>query len=264
MSNFMNASIRFIKKNSSTILTVVATVGVVATSVTTAKSALKAADILESKKEKKGEELTKTEKIKAMAPSFIFPVAIGASTIACIVGANILNKRQQAALVSAYAMIDNSYRLYQNKVKELYGEETHNNVIDSIAKEDVKDVHIINAPGVISTYHQELDEEDMSDPRLFYDAFSERYFETTFEKVLLAEYHLNRNYILRGCAALNEFYEFLGLEPKDYGDVLGWTVYEEIFWIDFNHRKMNIGDDLECYIIEMPSVPSETYANEEL
>ena len=80
----------------------------------------------------------------------------------------------------------------------------------------------------------------------------------------MAEYNLNRNYILRGCASLNEFYEFLGLEPKDYGDVLGWTVYEEIFWIDFNHRKAIIEDDLECYIIEMPYCPNETYAKEEL
>jgi hypothetical protein len=33
----------------------------------------------------------------------------------------------------------------------------------------------------------------------------------------MAEYHLNRNYILRGEAVINELYEFLGLEPTDWG-----------------------------------------------
>lgn len=254
MSNFINSSKIFLKKHSSTILTVTAAIGVIATSVATAKATLKATEILKEEEKKREKELTNFEKIKIAAPKYIFPVAIGASTIACIFGANILNKRQQAALISAYGLLDNSYKRYKDKVKELYGEEVHNNVIDAIAKEDVKDVHI-NAPGVISTYHQELDETDMGETRLFYDEFSGRYFETTLEKVLLAEYHLNRNFILRGCAPLNEFYDFLGLEPKDYGDVLGWTVYEEIFWIDFNHRKAIIGDDLECYIIEMPYCP---------
>ena len=261
MSNFINSSTIFLKKHSSTILTITATIGVVATSVATAKATTKANDILQKAKNDKKEELTKTEKIKLVAPSYIFPVIIGASTIACVVGANVLNRRQQAALASAYALLDTSYKKYKNKVKELYGEETYNNIIDEIAKEDIKDVHI-SAPEVISTYHQDLDEADMGEPRLFYDEFSRRYFETTFEKVLLAEYHLNRNFILRGCAALNEFYDFLGLENTNYGNVLGWTVYEGICWIDFNHRKAIIGDDLECYIIEIPTVPDEIYAEE--
>ena len=261
MSNFINSSTIFLKKYSSTILTITATVGIVVTSVATAKATTKANDILQEAKNDKKEELTKAEKIKLVAPSYIFPVIIGASTIACVIGANILNRRQQAALVSAYALLDTSYKKYKNKVKELYGEETHNNIIDEIAKENIKDVHI-SAPGAISTYHQDLDEADMGEPRLFYDEFSRRYFETTFEKVLLAAYQLNRNIILRVCAALNEFYDFLGLENTDYGDVLGWTVYYRPRWIDFNHRKAIIGDDLECYIIEMPTIPDETYAEE--
>ena len=42
----------------------------------------------------------------------------------------------------------------------------------------------------------------------------------SLEQVLMAEYHLNRNYILRGEAVINELYEFLGLEPTDWGGLL--------------------------------------------
>ena len=50
-------------------------------------------------------------------------------------GANALNRRQQAALTSAYVLVQSSYKEYKGKLKELYGEEAHNAIIDSIAKE---------------------------------------------------------------------------------------------------------------------------------
>ena len=245
----------FLKKNSATILTVAAAAGVITTSVLSAKAAIKASRVLAHKEEEKGEKLTFEETISAVWTIYIPPVVAGISTIACVFGANILNKRQQASLASAYALIDNSYKEYKAKLKELYGEEAHNNIVDSIAAEKCDEANI-SARGLTSAYTQEIESD--AEPRLFYDEYSGRYFETTIEKVLLAEYHLNRNYILRGFARLNEFYEFLGLEPTDYGETVGWDICGEIYWIDFNHRKAFIGDDndgFECYIIEMPYYP---------
>ena len=245
----------FLKKNSATILTVAAAAGVITTSVLSAKAAIKASRVLAHKEEEKGEKLTFEEIISAVWAIYIPPVVAGMSTIACVFGANILNKRQQASLASAYALVDSSYKEYKAKLKELYGEEAHNNIVDAIAAEKCDEVHI-SAGGLTSAYTQEIESD--AEPRLFYDEYSGRYFETTIEKVLLAEYHLNRNYILRGFARLNEFYEFLGLEPTDYGETVGWDICGEIHWIDFNHRKAFIGDDndgFECYIIEMPYYP---------
>lgn len=253
----MTKSNLFIKKNSATILTVVAAAGVITTSVLSAKAGVKASRVLAHKEEEKGEKLTFEETISAVWTIYIPPIVAGVSTIACVFGANILNQRQQASLASAYALIDNSYKEYKAKLKELYGEEAHNNIVDAIAAEKCDEVHI-SAGGLTSTYTQEIESD--AEPRLFYDEYSGRYFETTIEKVLLAEYHLNRNYILRGFARLNEFYEFLGLEPTDYGETVGWDICGEIYWIDFNHRKILIGDDndsFECYVIEMPYYPRQ-------
>ena len=251
----MTKSNLFLKKNSATILTVAAAAGVIATSILSAKAAIKASRVLAHKEEEKGEKLTFEETISAVWTIYIPPVVSGMSTIACVFGANILNQRLQASLASAYALIDNSYKEYKAKLKELYGEEAHNNIVDAIAAEKCDEVHI-SAGGLTSAYTQEIESD--AEPRLFYDEYSGRYFETTIDKVLLAEYHLNRNYILRGFARLNEFYEFLGLESTDYGETVGWDICGEIYWIDFNHRKAFIGDDndgFECYIIEMPYYP---------
>lgn len=247
----------YLKNHSSTVLTCVGAVGVVTTSILTAKATIKAVELINEAECVKKEDLTKVEIVKTAGACYIPAIVMGASTIACIFGANVLNKRQQAALVSAYTLIDTSYKEYKGKLKELYGEETHNNIVDSLMVEKAEHMDIY-AEGLASSCNLAI-ADGTSEPRLFYDEYSGRYFESTIEQVMNAEYHLNRNYILRGSAVLNELYEFLGLETKDYGDTVGWSCYNEIYWIDFNHRKTVLDDGLECYILEMPFGPSADY-----
>ena len=245
----------FFKRNSSTILTVLGGAGVVTTSIMAVKATPKAVLLLEKAEEEKGEELTTLEVVKAAGPVYIPTIISGVSTIACIFGANILNKRTQASLASAYALLDNSYKEYKTKLKDLYGEEAHNNVVNAIVAEKAEDMSIWTE-NMCMQCDLSLEDESDSEPRLFYDLHSGRYFESTIEQVMAAEYHLNRNYILRGYAYLNEFYVFLGIEETDYGSVLGWAPNDDgMYWIDFNHRKTVLDDGLEVYIIEMPFEP---------
>lgn len=67
-----------------------------------------------------------------------------------------------------------------------------------------------------------------------------------------AEYHINRNLALRGYVELNEFYEFLGLEPTAFGSEVGWSTeagaqWYGYSWIDFYH---------EYYESDDPDIPS--------
>ena len=242
------------KRHGSTVLSVAGGIGVVLTTVSAVKATPKALESLEEAKEEKGEELTRIEKIKIAGPKYVPSILIGTGTIACIMGANIMNKRHQAALVSAYALVDSSFKEYKQKLKELYGEETHNNVVDAIALEKAKEVGI--TAECMCANSSLTDDEACGEPVLFYDEYSNRYFESTIEQVITAEYHFNRNFVLRGFALLNELYEFLGLETTDYGSEVGWTIEDELYWVDFNHRKVILDDGLECYILETPWGPS--------
>jgi hypothetical protein len=255
MNNLLSGAQMFVKKNASTILTCVGGAGVVATSVMAVKATPKAITLMEKAKEEKGDELTKAEVVKVAWKPYIPAVVTGAATIACIFGANTLNKHQQAALASAYALLDQSYKEYKAKLKELYGDEAHNEIVNSIMVEKADDIYV-HAETMCMNCDLSLEEND-GEPRLFYDEHSNRYFEATIEQVMNAEYHLNRNYILRGYSYLNEFYEFLGIEQTDYGSVLGWAPMDDgMYWIDFNHRKVVMDDGLEVYIIEMPFEPT--------
>lgn len=254
MNRFTRHSKMFFQRNGSTILTVIGGAGVVATSIMAVKATPKALRRIDQAKDEKGEELTKLETVKVAGPAYIPSVIVGVSTIACIFGANMLNKRQQAALMSAYALVDSSYKEYKNKVKAIHGEEAHQNIVNAIAVEKADDMYIRNA---YLCGECDLGKEEDSEPRLFYDLHSGRYFESTIEQVISAEYHLNRNYILRGYAYLNELYEFLGIKETDYGSVLGWAPLDDgMYWIEFNHRKVVMDDGLECYILEMPFEPT--------
>ena len=122
-----------IKKAAPTILTIVGSAGVVVTAILTAKAGPKATKRIEEAKSIKNiyddEPLTKIETVKACWKCYIPSVIAGTATIGMIFCANLLNKRQQASLTAAYAFIDRSYRGYQKAVKEVFGEEGHNKVM---------------------------------------------------------------------------------------------------------------------------------------
>lgn len=257
MNNLLRNTKVFWKRNGSTVLTCTGAAGVVATTVMAVKATPKAMTLLEEAKKEKGEELTKLEKVKIAGTKYIPTILVGASTIACIFGANVLNKHNQAALASAYALLDNSFKEYKKKLIELHGEETHQNIIDHIAIEKAKEVGITAESLCANTCL--TDDESCGDPVLFYEEWSGRYFESTIEQVITAEYHINRNFVLRGYTTLNELYDFLGLETTKYGDTLGWAVEDELYWIDFHQHKVVMDDGLECYIIETPWGPSPDF-----
>lgn len=250
MNKLLFKSKMFLKSNSSTILTCIGGVGVVATVVTAVKATPKAMALIEEAKEEKGADLTKVETVITAAPAYITTAVLGVSTLACIFGANALNQRQQAMMTSAYALLDNSYKEFKAKVQELYGEGTVDVVKGEIAKDKYKE-----EPFKVS--------EEME---LFYDDFSGRYFESTREKVLQAEYELNRTLAYDYGVFLNEWYEMLGIETVDYGDYLGWSSYELVettwaSWVNFHHKKVAIDDDLECTIITMEFEPTFDFEN---
>ena len=251
---------QMLKRNSPLFLTCLGAAGVIMTTVMAVRATPRALRQIEndSRINHDGDPkaYTKTEAVKSSWKFYIPATVIGIGTMVCIFSANILGQKQQASIISAYALINSAYKEYQCKVKELYGEETHNAVLDAIAVEKCKDVEITAS---IFSETGSLDF-DINDPiRLFYDIFSNRYFETSAEKVIQAEYHLNRNFILKGYVSLNEFYEFLGLEPMDYGNEIGWSIDDEIYWIDFGHHKAVMDDGLECCIIDMLFRPSADF-----
>lgn len=248
MNGLLQTSKLFLRKNASTILTCVGGAGVIGTAIMAVKATPKALERIENAERFKGEKLTKMEVVKVAGPVYIPAAVTGTATLACIFGANVLNQKKQAAFMSAYALLDNSYKEYRNKVTELYGEDADENVKTELAKDKYDNTTVDK------------------DKRLFYDEYSERYFESTIEKVLQAEYKLNRMLSIDYGVYLNEFYDLLGIDPVDYGNYMGWSTYELMdcqwnSWVEFSHKKVILDDGLECTIISIDTEPSFDFEN---
>lgn len=247
-----------LRRNSPKLLAILAAMGTVSTAFATARATPKALLLIQEAEAQKGEDLTALEKVKVAAVPYIPAVLLGSATIACIFGAQMLNRKTQSSMASAYALLDQGFKDYRRKLKELYGDEADKKVIEALSLEKSQTVYI-NASYLDGPCDLDL-EENSSKPVLWYDEYSKRFFTASLEQVLMAEYHLNRNYILRGEAVINELYEFLGLEPTDWGAETGWAPMDEgMFWIEFNHIPAKLDDGSVFYIIEMPFEPILNY-----
>lgn len=241
----------FFKKNASTILTGLGAVGVVATAVTAVQATPKAIKLIEEKKVEKGGELTKWEITQVAAPAYIPSLTLGVATVACILGANVLNKRTQANMASAYAVLHQTHKTYRNKVNDIYGEDADDKVQVELAKDK---------------YEEDKPVVEDSGNMLFYDLYSRQYFESTEEAVKEAEYLINRSLNIRGYASAKEFYDFLKIPSVDGGEELGWSTgmnlefyWQE--WIDFHHQYTIMDDGLECCIISIMQEPQLEWQN---
>ena len=243
--------VKTIKANSPTILSVVACGGVVATGVLSAVYHKKAIEKLKEEENKTRFDLTPIEKAKVLAPNYIWPAVSGGATIALILTSNALNKKQQAALYGGLIALDRCYKTYRNKVNDIYGESADATVVKEMSKDAIK--------------KKDIPQKSTIEQTLFYEENSDQFFWSTMEDVIQAEYELNRLFILRGDASLNDWLKILDIPTCEFGDTLGWDDYvgEVTYgfrWIDFEHRYVDeteFHEDpaLQCDDEEMLDVP---------
>lgn len=240
------------KENGASILSGLGVVGVVGTAVLAAKATPKAICLLAKKEmykqENYGERLTRFEKALAMAPAYIPAILMGTATAGCILGANHINQNKQAALMAAYMCLDSEYKAYQQKTKDIFGEAGEKKVREELEK----DKFIHDKFGTVD------------EKRLFYDEFSDRYFEMSLYELQVATYEFNRLYNHLGEMALNEFYDFINMKPIDLGDKVGWNGIKDweccgFSWIHVHLEKMETPDGLEVLAIKFDIEPSKDF-----
>jgi hypothetical protein len=241
----MNKTQYFLKKHSSTILTVVGATGVVGTAVLAVKATPKALLLLEEAKKEKQDELTPVEVVKVAWKPYIPAILVGSSTIACIFGANYLNTKNQASLMSAYALLDSSFKEYRAKVNEIHGEDADIKIVQEVASDK---------------FDENMELED--DKLLFFDYQSIRFFESTMDQVLRAETEFLELLHNRGYACLNEYYDLLGLPHCDFGYQLGWYDYEqndpyECEELEFNYEETTMKNGGKCWVIDVNMTPTD-------
>lgn len=224
------------KKNSPTILTGAAIVGVISTAYSAYKAGSRADKILESYRkdiaychpnDKEAKKTVIKETVKDMVPIIAPPVIMGGTTIACVIGSHSISSRRIAVLSAAYGVAESAVKNLNFKMEEILGEKKTKVIKDSIVKDKLKasseeDKKILSNNTLIIPDNGDVLCKDMHTGRLFY---------STAEKIRTAILKCSYDIQSEMYISLNDFYEAINstqLERIPLGDDLGWNIDDTI------------------------------------
>lgn len=241
----------FLKNNSSTILTVIGSIGVGVTAFMSARDTIKAMKRIKEREEdsfhKSYLKIDTKEKIKIAAPCYIPTIISGVSTILCICGSNKINKNIQKSLTSAYVLLDQSYKEYRKSVKELHGEEGDLEVIKHTADRKAEELNVVKR----------------ADTDVFFDYYSLQFFNSTLSTIQAAEKAANDMLKTQGYVSLRTMHTLLGEPEFDTDNLLGWSVAGgEIYGYDdvkIEITPMVRTDGSKYYVIDFSVEPTDDY-----
>lgn len=239
-----------LSKHSPEILVGAGISGMIATTILAVRATPKAIRLIEDKASEESchpSEIKKTEKVKLCWKCYIPAAITGVTSIACVIGAQSVNARRNAALAAAYALSDSTLREYREKVVETIGEEKEKIVRDKIAEERINKNPDTNAE-VIST--------DRGDT-LCYDTLSGRYFYSDPESIRQAVNDLNETMLNDMYVSLNEFYDNLNLDHTKLGDDLGWSMDDGQVRISFSSQLSS--RNKPCLVLDYMVAPRYDY-----
>lgn len=233
--------------HSSQILTGCASVGVILTGVFSFRAGLKAADILEAKREdwkdtdpddKATKRAIVLETAKEMAPSVIPAVALGAFTIVCGLKSHAIDSSRIATLSSVAGMTAKQLSDINEELKNSFGEKKAKQIRDNAVQRRY------------SKEHPNDEQEckyliDCGGDVLCCDIYGDIYFMSTHEKVKQAIENLGYQCADEGNVSLNDLYLKLTIPPKDWAYGIVWT------YKDLTYETDNFG-------VPKPKLPIET------
>lgn len=239
-----------VKKHQPEILTGLGVAGFVMTTVTAVKATPKALEILAEIKEEHKNDIDKKaygkDFVKKVVPLYIPSFVIGGLSIGCVICANSINTKRNAALAAAYALSESALTEYKDKVIETIGEKKEKVVKEAVAKGRVDNVPL-ETKEVINT--------DSGD-ELCLDYHSGRYFNSTIDKLRKAENNVNRRMLLDTYVSLNDFYNEIGLSGTKQGDLLGWNIDKGYLELQLD---ATIVDEKPCIVLDYKLSPYYGY-----
>lgn len=258
-------------KFSPEILTTVGVTGVITSGVLAARATLRLEDVLDNGRRRLAEAMdlaadghvppstvntarlaSALDIVKLYGPS----VSLGLASLVCIISAQGILKKRNAALAAAYTTLEGAYKSYRDRVKEEFGEEKERDIYLNLKDEVVKNketgkdekITTIGDPSKLGPYVRLFDETNpnwtkQADQNLFFLRAQQNYFNDLLRA--------------RGHIFLNEVFDGLGMEHTAAGAISGWRIsdvgdnfvdfgiytaenrhfvegHERSIWLDFN------------------------------
>lgn len=184
---------------------------------------------------------------RCYAPAFITGV-LGA---ACLIGANSMSLRKNAALAAAYALSETNFKEYREKTLEEVGEKKEEKIRNAVAEEKITK-NPVNTSTVLETGNGDT---------LCYDAICGRYFKSSIEKLKSALNELNMELVQDGYVSLNQYYDLIGLPDGMLGDDLGWSINDNHSTVQLDLSAQLTKDESQtpCMVVAFKYGPIYNY-----
>ena len=206
-----------LSEHSPEILMGIGVASMITTTILAVKTTPKAVQLLEEAKDELGtDELKPVEVVKATWKCYIPAAVSGVFGVACLVGANSVHVQRNAALATMYKISETALTEYRDKVVETIGEKKETAIREKVAEKRIEESPVSKNEVYVTS----------KGTTLCFDGWSGRYFESCIEEIKKAENTINKRMLhqIGGCASLNEFYDEIGLERVEVGDMIGWNV----------------------------------------
>lgn len=215
-NNFIKNVQTALIKHSPEILIGFGVTGMISSTVLAVKATPKALQLIERKKEEEQKDsLTRVETIKATWKCYIPALVVGTTSAGCIIGANSVHLKRNAALATAYKLSETAFTEYRDAVVETVGEHKEGLIRDKLDKKHLEE-NPVSKQGVIIT--------DKGGNTLCYDHWSGRYFRSDIYRIEKAINAISHQMLVSidNYVTLNDLYDELGLSHTPVGDTHGW------------------------------------------
>lgn len=248
-SALINTFKKSVIKHSPEILTGIGIAGMVTSTIFAVASTPKALRLIEKAKEERNdsEKISPLDVVKVTWKCYVPSAAIGLAGIGCLVAANSVHLRRNAAITMAYTLSESALHEYRAKVVETIGEKKEEEVRDAIAKDKIEKTPV-------STSEIYITEKGNT---LCFDTISGRYFSSDIDKIKQILNELNRRMLLENYVSLNDFYYEIGLGNIDVGDDIGWNIDKG--FIDVSFSAQIADDNRPCIVLDYDIAPYHNY-----
>ncbi len=205
----VNKLTNVLTENSPTILTVFGCIGLVTTVGLTIKATINATRIVDEHKEEIDKMPQKrykaAEAVRLTWKCYVPVVVTGGASLGCIIGANSINLKRNAALVATYVATEDKLKSYENRILDTRVKKDQTG--DSSTEEKSGKPFVVDGNKCMCK-----------------DGFSGRFFETSLSKIQNAQTALSKMITYEYRVTVNELYDELGLDRIDAGDAFGWDL----------------------------------------
>jgi hypothetical protein len=205
---------KFIKTNSSLILSSAAGLGTVLTAYLSARASFEACRIIDEVEKREGYDDSPTDRLMArfrLVWHLYIPAGVsGAGTVVSLVASKRIDSRRTMAAQAGLALCERAYREYRHQIVEEFGDRKDKAIAARVAEKQVEDKP---PPSIVAG----------SGTVLCCELWTMRYFNCDMQTLGRVVNEINSRMLKHDYATMDDFYYELGLENTPSSGHSGWS-----------------------------------------